>query len=337
MQSQHRFVSVGTLLAMVIGLAVGYGIASIQAHFWERDFFEEVRPLRIADPAFPLIHRLIAYEVPQATAIPEYAELRRKVQSLVNSILQKGDVQDLSVYYRSVETGRWVGVNENESYYPASLLKVPLMLGYFKARETDPGLFSRRIVYEPGSARTDFEAESTLVSGKSYTVLELLEKMIIDSDNGAAYVLFDRIDQDLLASVYERLGVQKPGDDSSGYEIPTKIYALFFRTLYNGTYLRQSASEEALEMLSKTTYREGLVAGVAEGTIVAHKFGEHIVTENGTPVGEELHDCGIIYKAVNKPAHPYILCVMTRAKTLEAATAAISTISKLVYESESAD
>ena len=42
----------------------------------------------------------------------------------------------------------------------------------------------------------------------------------------------------------------------------------------------------------------------------------------------QLHDCGIVYYS----NHPYLLCVMTKDKTIENLADAIKDISHLVYE-----
>ncbi|MBI5456169.1 serine hydrolase [Candidatus Kaiserbacteria bacterium] len=315
------------ILILAIGVVLGYGAAFLNLNWRERNFLNSSYPLRANDESFRFVHALVAYETPQATVLPEYAELKRKVETLIHEKLQDGTAESISVYYRDTEASRWIGVNEDTAYYPASLLKVPLMIAYFKAEESDPSLLQRKIVYVPISVGDKYEAPSQLTSGRSYTIQELIEKMIIDSDNGATFTLVNRIDPDLLASVYRRLGITDPGDDSATYRIPTETYALFFRTLFNGTYLTPSASERALEILSRTTYKDGLAAGIPEGIVVSHKYGEHVAQKDGAPVGEELHDCGIIYK----PDHPYLLCVMTRAKTLDAAKSVIKTISELVY------
>jgi len=229
---------------------------------------------------------------------------------------------------RALPSGRWIALRRNVIYYPASLLKVPVMIAYFRKEESDPTLFEQRIIYTPLSTGDTFEAPSKLVTGRSYSIRELIEDMIIESDNGAAYTLLSKIDAGLLSEVYTDLGIQDPGNDSSKYEISAKTYALFFRVLYNATYLTPEASEQALELLMRTSYKEGLVAGVPADVPVAHKYGEHVVSDGATVQGVELHDCGIVYR----PEHPYLLCVMTSAKDLSTASALISSISKAVYE-----
>jgi beta-lactamase class A len=96
-----------------------------------------------------------------------------------------------------------------------------------------------------------------------------------------------------------------------------------FRILFNASYLTQAASEQALELLTRSEFRAGLVAGVPAGTVVAHKFGERI--DGGVA---KLHDCGIVYH----PARPYLLCVMTEGDRFEPLASLIAETSRIAYD-----
>ncbi len=86
-------------------------------------------------------------------------------------------------------------------------------------------------------------------------------------------------------------------------------------------------SQLALELLSQTTFREGIAAGVPESERVAHKFGYAVIQGEG-----QLHDCGIVYH----PKMAYVLCVMTSGTDANQMNAAIVETSKMVYEGISA-
>lgn len=172
-----------------------------------------------------------------------------------------------------------------------------------------------------------FTSPSALVAAKSYSIESLIASMITDSDNGATFTLLDHINTDFLNAVYTALGVQNPGDDSANYKISARTYGLFFRVLYNATYLSPTNSERALKLLSQATFADGLVAGVPKGTTIAHKYGNHVLSTNGTVTGVELSDCGIVYY----PAHPYLLCVMTSSYNEPDASAIIANVSRASY------
>ena len=110
-----------------------------------------------------------------------------------------------------------------------------------------------------------------------------------------------------------------------------KTMSSFFRILYNASYLNSVFSDMALKLLAKTSFVDGLVAGVPSDVFVAHKFGERTIhiNETGEVVLRELHDCGIVYY----PQKPYILCVMTQGMDFAKLKSAISQISSLTYQS----
>lgn len=60
---------------------------------------------------------------------------------------------------------------------------------------------------------------------------------------------------------------------------------------------------------------------------MAHKYGEHVIAQDGTAQGVELSDCGIVYY----PEHPYALCVMVSAVDVPSAEQTIAHVSSLTY------
>lgn len=132
-------------------------------------------------------------------------------------------------------------------------------------------------------------------------------------------------DVDLLQDTYTRLGIIDPKGPFD-QTIEVKQYSSIFLQLYNSSFFdTKESSEQALELLSQSTFDKGLVAGVPKGTVVAHKFGERSDFTDGI---RQLHDCGIVYF----PGSPYLLCVMTRGRDMNMLAQTISSISKMVYQ-----
>ena len=322
-----RLAALGILIALLAG-GLGYWLGYRSGRDTMFAIYAQFSPIRLADNADPLISPLLGYHAPEATTVGQYESLNASLQSAVATATQSGSASRVSVYFRDLGTNAWIGVNQTDTFYPASLLKVPVMIAYYKEAESDPGLLDRTLIYQNIPLPDPFDATSTLAVGQSYTINQLIDHMIINSDNGATFALLNHIDPTVLSQVYTDLGIADPGDNSGTYQIATRTYALFFRILYNATYLSPAYSEKALELLARATFKDGLVAGVPAGTAIAHKFGEHIVSNDGTTVaGVELSDCGITYY----PAHPYLLCVMTSATDLSSATSIIKNISALTY------
>jgi hypothetical protein len=106
--------------------------------------------------------------------------------------------------------------------------------------------------------------------------------------------------------------------------LSVQTYESFFRILYNASYLSRNASNWALDILSKSEFETGLIAGVPQTIKVSHKFGEKSDARDGTV---QLHDCGIVYY----PNKPYLLCVMTKGPNIQLLDNVIAEISRITF------
>lgn len=251
---------------------------------------------------------------------------KEKLKRLIERLKENGMVSEVSIYFRNLNDGPWVGINEKTTFAPASLLKVPIMMSLLRANDLDTGFLAQ-------TTKVDFSSISTVIphfangysleKDKDYSYKELMDAMIIHSNNDAAYTLLNRVvTQDRFDVVFKDLNIERVKDAYDEY-ITVRDYAAFFRILFNASYLSRTSSEEALRILSQSTFKKGLVAGLPPGTVVAHKYGERQVGNI-----KQLHDCGVVYVS----NQPYLLCVMTRGEDIEKLASVISTISKQVYE-----
>lgn len=282
---------------------------------------------------YKFIHPLLVVNSADNSVLSStYKTLENNILSFIQIEKNNGSLLDTSVYFIDYKkNGGLISINADEKYPPASMLKVVIMIGYMKEADSNPEIMNQKLVYNTTLANelrdTPFDAPSTLVVGQSYTIKDLIQKMIVSSDNGAMNLLLNNIDDSYLSEVYKELGLQGPDNEGSDYMISAHDYSLFFRVLYNATYLSRNSSEEALSLLSQATFKDGLVSGVPQGIVVAHKFGEHINGSLDNVSSVELHDCGYVYAS----DAPYFLCVMTRSANLNESEKVISTISKMVY------
>lgn len=256
----------------------------------------------------------------------EIMHLKDVLSSYLDERKKVGVVVDGGIYFRELYDGSWFGIGESLTFTPGSLLKVPLVISLAKKAHEDASFGQNPILYEGGAQDVAqvFPPEKTLEEGKIYTFSDLLTLTLVYSDNRATQLLTHMIGREELNEAYSDLGIEVP-TDGDGYTMTVRTYASFFRILFNGTYLEEEDSDQILGLLAQSTFKEGLVAGVASGTPVAHKFGERTRTESES---SQLHDCGIVYKEKN----PYILCVMLRGPDINKLPPVIARISREVYE-----
>lgn len=333
MKNRYKFILVG-LICLVAGGSIGYflGYSYEKGILFEK--LSELRPIRENDPSYKFIDPLLAYIIPSAEHETELVDLKNGISKIIESNKSKG-LYKASIFMSDLNRGRWIGVNENEEYPPASMFKVIIMTAYFKGAEEVPQLFKEKVIYpkeiDDKVKIAAFNSSTDLKIGSSYEIEYLINKMIIDSDNGAEVLLLSHMNKDFFDSLFNTLNISGKKEDGS-FLVSPRAYSLFFRTLYSATYLNKNLSEKALDILSKTTFKDGLVAGVPEGTLVSHKFGEYVHLNNSNKIEyTDLHDCGIIYYSEN----PYLLCVMTRGSNLDVLKNTIKEISSMVFDNRS--
>ncbi len=257
--------------------------------------------------------------------------LHESLSKLIESKKSSGEVDEVSVHFRDLIGGPSLGINEDELFIAASLLKLPTAITFYKlAEEKIPDLLNRQLRFESSQSATleqYYKPAKTITPGTSYKVRELLSNSLIYSDNLSNEVLKASLNSiepniNLVARTYQELGLVSPTSLNQA-DISTRGYASIFRQLYNASYVSPESSNSILSLLAESEFDQGIASGVPDNIKVANKFGERFLGD-----AKQLHDCGIVYF----PDNPYLICVMTRGKNFETLAKVIGEISKMVYE-----
>jgi hypothetical protein len=310
------------ILGIGIGILIGGGIAALIPE----PKTVALQPIR-ENIAYPLISPLLACDngseiLSDAGSRPH----RREVKKVIDDALGLKNADAISLYYRDLNSGSWLSINGNQHYAPASLFKVPYMMYLYKRAEDDPSLLQKRVAPVPieTTSLEYFSPATPLNASSTYSVEELIERMIVGSDNQALDTLFTVVSPTELNELYEQLRVKLPEHANDDF-VTARDYGMFFRILFNASYLSEKDSQKALELLSRSEFRKGLMAWIPSGVTVANKFGERLDREHGA---HQLHDCGIVYV----PKHPYLVCIMTKGKDLDRMANAIASVSDIIYK-----
>lgn len=250
-----------------------------------------------------------------------------KLKAYVATVNNTDKVEHISVYYRDLNNGPWMGIDIAHPFSPASLLKVPVMIAALKKAESDRSLLHRKFKFD-ASVPADFVdpniLDEVIKFGNSYAYVDLIQRMVVNSDNNAKNLLVGVLGDDAIFNVWRDLGVAVPDANATEDFLTVREYSSFFRILYNATYLNKDMSELALEILSRSRFDYGLQAGLPAGIVLSNKFGERGFADSNK---KQLHDCGIVYAGNS----PYLLCVMTKGTDWDTQAEIIGEISHLVY------
>jgi beta-lactamase class A len=320
----------GYLITLLFGGIVGFYLFVFSSELLDTSGVEtEVTSIREA--GYNYISPLLDCDSSSNISEKISKNIKRDVEREIEKAYKQDFSTHVSVYFRDLN------IEEDASFSPASLLKVPVMITVFKIAETNPEFLSTPIKFEKSMRETslldgadlpqEYLPQQRLVSGKDYSVLELVERMIMYSDNDSFDLLLLNIPTQELEEVHHDLGLIYPDEQTPSDFISVKAYSSIFRILYNASYLNSFYSEEALRILSGTTFDIGIAGGVDADLEVANKFG--VKKLFNTSESFQLHDCGIVYH----PRGPYLLCVMTKGNNINELSRLITQISNTVYGS----
>ncbi len=276
---------------------------------------------------YPHIRPLILPWDQKLNRTQELFPFRNVIDASIEKLVQEKKVEAVAYYFRDLNNGPYFGINIDQSFSLASLLKVPVLMSYYRWAEQDPSILKKKILFEESAVKRRDENPLTkpktrLQPGEAYIVEDLIEKMITESDNDSFQLLVDNIDVGLLADPYNltETEIDSKDDDYSG---SLRRYSTFLRAIYNASYLSRPYSEKAMQVLARSEFKEGIVSGLPKGIEVAHKFG---IRENKDT--NQLHDCGVVYY----PNNPYLICIMTKGKDMRDLSSVIKQLSLLTYK-----
>ncbi len=308
-----------SLFFLLIGFGVGFVLDKGTHSRCSAENFEHINPDLVCKLA-PVVSK------------QGYSKLKADLEKFISDKKQEGIVSSVSIYFRDLHNGPTLGMNEYEKFSPASLLKLPLFLTYLNLSENNPAFLETKIGFEEKNLtqKQYFPSAKIAQNNTPYTINTLLEYMIEYSDNNSYYALNQYLRQvspntDLLRETFLDLGIIDP-QNFADQTLSVKSYGSIFVQLYHSSFFsKKELSEQALSLLSKSDFKEGITLGVPTELEIAHKFGERSDLPNNE---KQLHDCGIVYY----PKNPYLLCVMTRGTDFKQLSHIIGEISKMTYK-----
>ncbi|HAH31242.1 MAG TPA: hypothetical protein DCL44_02890 [Elusimicrobia bacterium] len=272
-----------------------------------------------------------ASEEPQKTVeVPiNDTEWQHMVAGLENaSASYRGKV---GIYLKDLHTGKFWEYNPDRLFPSASLIKVPIMAAAFekiKAGELtlDTQIKLTRQDRWGGSGSLKWVREGTRLS-----VMEIIYKMITESDNTATHMLIDYLGFDFLQMEFSRLGlvytkIYPEGLNLTSGRVARENYttaremADLLEQIYEGKLIDKNSSEQMLEFLKHTKSRSRLRRGLPLGWEIGHKTGL---------LRRSCHDVGIVFS----PRGDYIIAVLTSdVPNYSSAKNFIDKVAKVTYK-----
>lgn len=276
-------------------------------------------------PAAPVYEAEPAQAATIEAPDPAWNELVRRLAA--QAISYDGRV---AVYLKDLQKGRVWAYHADDLFPSASLIKTPIMVALFdKIRSGDLSLQTRlrleRRHRTGGSGSLKWYRE-----GSQFTVRQLLEKMIDESDNTATRMLIDEVGLSYLQQQFPRMGLiyteiypeglslRNSGVTYENYTTAREMAALLDK-IYRGEAVDRYSSQLMVDILKRQKARARLAKHLPSGWEIAHKTGL---------LRRACHDSAIIFS----PKGDYILVVLTgQNRAYQTAKDFISKLGQLTF------
>lgn len=231
-----------------------------------------------------------------------------------------------------LSSGLTAGYNADVSMPAASTIKIAVMVEVFKKLEGGAFTFDRHVTLH-ASDRDDGSGDLAFAPiGSSYTVSDLLSRMIDVSDNTAANMLIRLVGRRNINRTMYELGLHHTWLSSSIHtddwmvrdqlrSSPADMVRLL-RLMAERKLIDAWSSNQMIDILEADRINSLLPAALPADIRIAHKTGSF---------SDTLDDVGIVYAA----GVPYVIAVMTTGLSSEDAGADfIHRLSRVVYTDE---
>ncbi|HEX3670106.1 MAG TPA: serine hydrolase [Candidatus Cybelea sp.] len=231
-----------------------------------------------------------------------------------------------------INTGYNAGFNAARSMPAASTIKVPVMVEVFAQLEAGRFDLQRRIMLEPGDKDYGSGELCDAPVGTTYSVADLLAKMIDISDNTATNMLIRLVGRHSINRQMNDLGLSRThlGGDvrTDGWAIrqslrtsPADLVHLL-ALMARGELIDQWSSNEMIDILKADEINTLLPEPLPPDVAIAHKTGS---------LNDTLNDAGIVFAS----DAPYAIAVMTTGlRSKELGRDFIHSVSRLAYSEE---
>ena len=211
---------------------------------------------------------------------------------------------------KDLDMGWEIDFNEEALIPSASLVKVPIMLSCFYAAQDGKVKLSDTITLKSSEKVSGSKVLGKEPAGAVFTVEDLFDPMITQSDNAAANVLINFLGFDTLNQYFKKMGLKNTNiarkmmdfeERKEGVENYTTAHDMSYllEELYYGRFLNKNVSEKCLELLGQQKINDRIPRKLPRGTYVVHKTGleKHVC-----------HDVGIVFTDKGN----FIICVLAK-------------------------
>ncbi len=235
---------------------------------------------------------------------------------------------NIGFYYNDLISGECFGLNENEEFQSASVIKLPIYAVIMKLWAQGKLDIYEKIVCTDADKVPPCGALYFFTGDVEADIDTLCGLMISISDNAATNLLIKHLGIDFLNAQFKEIGLEKTHIERLLFDreaslrgcenriVPAEMGRLL-KAIYQRSFVNEEVSARMEKLLSEQQINHKIPGYLPEGTAVAHKTGEDDGITN---------DVGIVYGE-----KPFIICFASNFTHVPTAEIALREISLELY------
>jgi beta-lactamase class A len=258
---------------------------------------------------------MVAGALAAAPPLPPRAQMDQRIRAAISRT--SGTV---FLYARNLDTGEAYGIREDERVRTASTIKLPIMVAVFAAVSQGRARWEETLPLAEADKVSGSGVIREFSSGLRWPIRDLVNVMIVVSDNTATNLLLDRFTADAVNAEMDKLGLKQTrvlrkivGDPANlkpqaagwsaagripenqpygiGVSTPREMVTLLEK-IENGQVVSRAASRQMIEILKRQQYKNG----------IGRKLGEMPVASKSGALDRLRSDVGIVYAPAGRLA-----------------------------------
>ena len=115
-------------------LLIGFSFGLLFHSLFPNTISSSVKQVR--EDGYEYINPLIDFESIESAGKEELKKLEKEITDYYKlQVSNNPELSEISIYFKDLNSGAWIGINEKETFVPASLLKVQMLISCYKYAE----------------------------------------------------------------------------------------------------------------------------------------------------------------------------------------------------------
>lgn len=304
---RERILVAGTFLFTVLSSA----FLAMYARSWK---LPNLPRIVLGDINF-LSNEKIVLEADGQTQKSQALERSKKITTEFTEITNSASgVWGLYVY--DIKNDFSFGVNQDEEFQAASLIKLPLIVMLYDLEAQGKVDFAAKHILTVTDKVGGAGSLYSQPVGTEISYEEIVFLMANQSDNTAFRIALNLVGEQEFKDYINTLGLYDTSYDDN-FTTPADIGRLL-KKLYSGDIVEKESVDKIMQSLTDTAFENHLPVGVADQVQVAHKYGREVHVVN---------DAGIVFAT-----DPYVVVIVSKGVVENEADQKFPELSAAVYQ-----